>query len=163
MAIPNDGTDVWEIDPRHLKFGNKFASRSYRDLFKGTYCNQDMAIKVLKPVVKVADFGVARVKLKAQSGFMIAETRTNRCMAPEILKAVAAQKGPRSEQKNIPAYYLPSSQKNNYGPKQLRNQQNQNHETNTHNNQKPLTNRKQKDAYAYSSKLNTAKSDVISR
>ncbi|XP_039015305.1 serine/threonine-protein kinase STY46-like isoform X2 [Hibiscus syriacus] len=186
VAIPNDGTDVWEIDPRHLKFGNKIASGSYGDLFKGTYCSQEVAIKVLKPesintdlqkefaqevfimrkvrhknvvqfigastkppnlfivtefmsggsvydylhkhkgvfklptllkvaidiskgmnylhqnniihrdlkaanllmdeneVVKVADFGVARVK--AQSGVMTAETGTYRWMAPEVIE-----------------------------------------------------------------------------
>ncbi|KAB2094926.1 hypothetical protein ES319_A01G000600v1 [Gossypium barbadense] len=49
VAIPNDGSDVWEIDPRHLKFENKVASGSYGDLYKGTYCSQDVAIKVLKP------------------------------------------------------------------------------------------------------------------
>ncbi|XP_039059494.1 serine/threonine-protein kinase STY46-like isoform X1 [Hibiscus syriacus] len=49
VAIPNDGTDVWEIDPRHVKFGNKVASGSYGDLFKGTYCSQEVVIKVLKP------------------------------------------------------------------------------------------------------------------
>lgn len=32
VEIPNDGTDVWEIDPKHLKFGNKVASGSYGDL-----------------------------------------------------------------------------------------------------------------------------------
>ncbi|XWS40239.1 hypothetical protein CRYUN_Cryun18bG0123200 [Craigia yunnanensis] len=48
VAIPNDGTDVWEIDPRHLKFENKVASGSYGDLYKGTYCSQEVAIKVLK-------------------------------------------------------------------------------------------------------------------
>ncbi|KAE8698753.1 ACT-like protein tyrosine kinase family protein isoform 2 [Hibiscus syriacus] len=186
VAIPSDGTDVWEIDPRHLKFGNKIASGSYGDLFKGTYCSQEVAIKVLKPesintdlqkefalevfimrkvrhknvvqfigactkppnlfiitefmsggsvydylhkhkgvfklptllkvaidiskgmnylhqnniihrdlkaanllmdeneVVKVADFGVARVK--AQSGVMTAETGTYRWMAPEVIE-----------------------------------------------------------------------------
>lgn len=186
LEIPNDGTDVWEIDPKHLKFGNKVASGSYGDLYKGTYCSQDVAIKVLKPerinsdmqkefaqevfimrkvrhknvvqfigactkppslcivtefmsggsvydylhklkgvfklpsllkvaidvskgmnylhqnniihrdlkaanllmdeneVVKVADFGVARVK--AQSGIMTAETGTYRWMAPEVIE-----------------------------------------------------------------------------
>ncbi|TXG64950.1 hypothetical protein EZV62_011944 [Acer yangbiense] len=49
VEIPNDGTDVWEIDPKHLKFGNKVASGSYGDLYKGTYCSQEVAIKVLKP------------------------------------------------------------------------------------------------------------------
>ncbi|KAE8008835.1 hypothetical protein FH972_005308 [Carpinus fangiana] len=186
LTIPNDGTDVWEIDPKHLKFGNKIASGSYGDLYKGTYCSQEVAIKVLKPervnsdmqtefvqevfimrkvrhknvvqfigactkppslcivtefmsggsvydylhkqkgvfklpsllkvaidvskgmdylhqnniihrdlkaanllmdeneVVKVADFGVARVK--AQSGVMTAETGTYRWMAPEVIE-----------------------------------------------------------------------------
>ncbi|XP_031384033.1 serine/threonine-protein kinase STY46-like isoform X2 [Punica granatum] len=170
VSIPNDGTDVWELDPR----------------YKGTYCSQEVAIKVLKPervnselqrefaqevfimrkvrhknvvqfigactkppslcivtefmsggsvydylhkqkgvfklpsllkvaidvskgmnylhqnniihrdlkaanllmdeneVVKVADFGVARVK--AQSGVMTAETGTYRWMAPEVIE-----------------------------------------------------------------------------
>ncbi|KAH9694531.1 serine/threonine-protein kinase STY46 [Citrus sinensis] len=186
LKIPNDGTDVWEIDPKHLKFGSKVASGSYGDLYRGTYCSQDVAIKVLKPerinsdmqkefaqevfimrkvrhknvvqfigactkppslcivtefmsggsvydylhklkgvfklpsllkvaidvskgmnylhqnniihrdlkaanllmdeneVVKVADFGVARVK--AQSGVMTAETGTYRWMAPEVIE-----------------------------------------------------------------------------
>ncbi|KAJ8767007.1 hypothetical protein K2173_012516 [Erythroxylum novogranatense] len=186
VSIPNDGTDVWEIDPKCLKFENKVASGSYGDLFKGTYCSQEVAIKVLKPerinsdmqrefaqevfimrkvrhknvvqfigactkppslcivtefmsggsvydylhkhkgvfklpfllkvaidvskgmsylhqnniihrdlkaanllmdeneVVKVADFGVARVK--AQSGVMTAETGTYRWMAPEVIE-----------------------------------------------------------------------------
>ncbi|KAK3015156.1 hypothetical protein RJ639_005302 [Escallonia herrerae] len=48
LTIPNDGTDVWEIDPRQLKFENKVASGSYGDLYKGTYCSQEVAIKILK-------------------------------------------------------------------------------------------------------------------
>lgn len=186
VSIPSDGTDVWELDPRCLKFETKIASGSYGDLYKGTYCSQEVAIKVLKPervnsdmqkefaqevfilrkvrhknvvqfigactkppnlyivtefmsggsvydylhkqkgvfklptllkvaidvskgmnylhqnniihrdlkganllmdeneVVKVADFGVARVK--AQSGVMTAETGTYRWMAPEVIE-----------------------------------------------------------------------------
>ncbi|WCJ39939.1 ACT-like protein tyrosine kinase family protein [Euphorbia peplus] len=49
VAIPSDGTDVWEIDPQNLKFENKVASGSYGDLYKGSYCSQEVAIKVLKP------------------------------------------------------------------------------------------------------------------
>lgn len=49
VEIPTDGTDVWEIDLRHLKFEKKVASGSYGDLYKGTYCSQEVAIKVLKP------------------------------------------------------------------------------------------------------------------
>ncbi|XP_074275711.1 serine/threonine-protein kinase STY46-like [Silene latifolia] len=48
VEIPNDGTDVWEIDARLLKFEKKVASGSYGDLYKGSYCSQDVAIKVLK-------------------------------------------------------------------------------------------------------------------
>ncbi|KAK6946478.1 Serine-threonine/tyrosine-protein kinase, catalytic domain [Dillenia turbinata] len=48
LTIPNDGTDVWEIDVNLLKFENKVASGSYGDLYKGTYCSQEVAIKVLK-------------------------------------------------------------------------------------------------------------------
>ncbi|KAL2459932.1 ACT-like protein tyrosine kinase family protein [Abeliophyllum distichum] len=48
LRIPNDGTDVWEIDPQHLKFEHKVASGSYGDLYKGTYCSQEVAIKILK-------------------------------------------------------------------------------------------------------------------
>ncbi|KAI8533222.1 hypothetical protein RHMOL_Rhmol11G0280300 [Rhododendron molle] len=49
LTIPNDGTDVWEIDPQLIKFQTKVASGSYGDLYKGTYCSQEVAIKVLKP------------------------------------------------------------------------------------------------------------------
>ncbi|KAI4367376.1 hypothetical protein MLD38_023119 [Melastoma candidum] len=49
VTIPSDGADVWELDPKCLKFESKVASGSYGDLYKGTYCGQDVAIKVLKP------------------------------------------------------------------------------------------------------------------
>nr|XP_009611847.1 serine/threonine-protein kinase STY46 [Nicotiana tomentosiformis]XP_016472441.1 PREDICTED: serine/threonine-protein kinase STY46-like [Nicotiana tabacum] len=49
VKIPNDGSDDWEIDIRLLKFENKVASGSFGDLYKGTYCSQEVAIKVLKP------------------------------------------------------------------------------------------------------------------
>ncbi|CAK9142793.1 unnamed protein product [Ilex paraguariensis] len=49
VKIPTDGIDVWEINASLLKFHNKVASGSFGDLFKGTYCSQEVAIKVLKP------------------------------------------------------------------------------------------------------------------
>ncbi|XP_062190162.1 serine/threonine-protein kinase STY46-like isoform X2 [Phragmites australis] len=49
VQIPADATDVWEVDPRLLKFEQKLASGSFGDLYHGTYCSQDVAIKVLKP------------------------------------------------------------------------------------------------------------------
>lgn len=49
LTIPHDGTDVWEIDPQLIKFETKVASGSYGDLYKGTYCSQEVAIKILKP------------------------------------------------------------------------------------------------------------------
>ncbi|PWA94530.1 ACT domain-containing protein [Artemisia annua] len=48
LAIPNDGTDVWEIDSRFLILDHKVASGSYGDLYKGTYHGQEVAIKILK-------------------------------------------------------------------------------------------------------------------
>ncbi|KAF8700772.1 hypothetical protein HU200_034128 [Digitaria exilis] len=49
VQIPADAVDVWEVDPRLLKFEQKLASGSFGDLYHGTYCSQDVAIKVLKP------------------------------------------------------------------------------------------------------------------
>ncbi|XP_009623495.1 serine/threonine-protein kinase STY17-like isoform X2 [Nicotiana tomentosiformis] len=49
VKIPTDGTDDWEIDIRLLKFENRVASGSFGVLYKGTYCSQEVAIKVLKP------------------------------------------------------------------------------------------------------------------
>ncbi|KAM0826269.1 hypothetical protein ACQ4PT_068994 [Festuca glaucescens] len=49
VKIPTDGGDVWEIDLKLLKFGNKVASGSNGDLYRGSYCSQDVAIKVVRP------------------------------------------------------------------------------------------------------------------
>ncbi|KZV39347.1 hypothetical protein F511_17539 [Dorcoceras hygrometricum] len=48
LEIPTDGIDVWEMDPNLLKFEYKVASGSYGDLYKGIYCSQEVAIKILK-------------------------------------------------------------------------------------------------------------------
>ncbi|KAI3902623.1 hypothetical protein MKW98_012475 [Papaver atlanticum] len=48
VKIPCDGTDVWEINARLLTFENKVGSGSFGDLYKGIYCTQEVAIKVLK-------------------------------------------------------------------------------------------------------------------
>lgn len=49
IRIPNDGQDDWEIDSTQLVLHQKVASGSFGDLFRGTYCGQDVAIKILKP------------------------------------------------------------------------------------------------------------------
>ncbi|CAL0331946.1 unnamed protein product [Lupinus luteus] len=49
IQIPSDGADVWEIDTNHLIYANRVGSGSFGDLYRGTYCSQDVAIKVLKP------------------------------------------------------------------------------------------------------------------
>ncbi|XP_041018900.1 serine/threonine-protein kinase STY17-like isoform X2 [Juglans microcarpa x Juglans regia] len=159
VNMSTDGINGWEIDTRQLKYEKKIASVSFCDLYKGTFCNQDVAIKVLRAehkdinimreftqevhimrnirhnnviqfigaclrtpnpclvmaigasegmkflhqnniihrdlkaanllmdgngVVKVSDFGVAR--MQAQSGVMTAETGTYRWMAPELIE-----------------------------------------------------------------------------
>nr|CAB3454279.1 unnamed protein product [Digitaria exilis] len=126
VQIPADAVDVWEVDPRLLKFEQKLASGSFGDLMlifsliyfvtfsnvfnplfpqKGSsqecrpiywcvhetsyfvYSYRDLKTANLlmdDQVVKVADFGVARVK--DQSGVMTAETGTYRWMAPEVIE-----------------------------------------------------------------------------
>ncbi|KAG6552390.1 hypothetical protein Mapa_006244 [Marchantia paleacea] len=44
-----DSTNDWEIDNNQLKLTHKVASGAFGDLFRGTYCGQDVAIKILKP------------------------------------------------------------------------------------------------------------------
>ncbi|KAI3507107.1 hypothetical protein L1887_21874 [Cichorium endivia] len=48
MPVDVDGTDVWEIDIKLLKFEYRICGGSYGDLYKGTFCTQDVAIKALK-------------------------------------------------------------------------------------------------------------------
>ncbi|KAF5455708.1 hypothetical protein F2P56_025256 [Juglans regia] len=48
VNMSTDGINDWEIDTRQLKYEKKIASVSFCDLYKGTFCNQDVAIKVLR-------------------------------------------------------------------------------------------------------------------
>ncbi|TYK31456.1 serine/threonine-protein kinase STY46-like isoform X1 [Cucumis melo var. makuwa] len=48
VNIPRDEVDAWEIDASLLVFEKKIASGSLSDLYKGTFCGQDVAIKLLK-------------------------------------------------------------------------------------------------------------------
>ncbi|KAF7140889.1 hypothetical protein RHSIM_Rhsim06G0011000 [Rhododendron simsii] len=47
VKIPSDDVDVWELDPMLLKFDHIIATGSCKELYKGTYGSQDVAIKVL--------------------------------------------------------------------------------------------------------------------
>ncbi|KAH7429681.1 hypothetical protein KP509_09G061300 [Ceratopteris richardii] len=49
LKIPSDSINDWEIDYNQLKLNKQVASGSFGDLYKGTYCGQDVAIKVLRP------------------------------------------------------------------------------------------------------------------
>lgn len=42
--------DDWELDPSDVTFLDRIASGAFGDLFRGNYCGQDVAIKVLKNV-----------------------------------------------------------------------------------------------------------------
>lgn len=46
QAAPDD----WELDPTEIKFHEKIASGAFGDLYKGVYCGQDVAIKILRNV-----------------------------------------------------------------------------------------------------------------
>jgi hypothetical protein len=42
--------DDWELDPADITFQDKIASGAFGDLYKGIYCGQDVAIKILRNV-----------------------------------------------------------------------------------------------------------------
>ncbi|KAK9820247.1 hypothetical protein WJX72_007981 [[Myrmecia] bisecta] len=42
--------DDWELDPEDIVFQDKIASGAFGDLYKGVYCGQDVAIKILRNV-----------------------------------------------------------------------------------------------------------------
>ncbi|XP_039049150.1 serine/threonine-protein kinase STY46-like [Hibiscus syriacus] len=48
VNIHDSGNDVWEIDTSLLKYESKLTSSSYGDMYKGTFCSQVVAIKVLR-------------------------------------------------------------------------------------------------------------------
>ena len=43
-------TDDWELDPAEIHFNEKIASGAFGDLYKGVYCGQEVAIKILRNV-----------------------------------------------------------------------------------------------------------------
>nr|CAD1844780.1 unnamed protein product [Ananas comosus var. bracteatus] len=88
VQIPVDGADVWEIDVRLLKFESKLAYGSYGNLYRGTYCSQDVAIKVLKPELVSID----RLREFAQEVYIMRKVRHKNvvqfigaCTRPPIL------------------------------------------------------------------------------
>ncbi|GAA0172077.1 non-receptor serine/threonine protein kinase [Lithospermum erythrorhizon] len=95
VKIPTDENDVWEIDFRLLKFGKKVASGSYGHLYKGIYCSQEVAIKVLKPERVNAEmlreftheiFIMRRIRHKNVVQFMGACTKpSNLCIVTEFM------------------------------------------------------------------------------
>jgi hypothetical protein len=46
QAAPDD----WELDPADIVFAHKIAAGAFGDLYKGSYCGQDVAIKILRNV-----------------------------------------------------------------------------------------------------------------
>ncbi len=42
--------DDWEIDITQLQIEAKIASGAFSNLYKGTYCGQEVAVKILKDV-----------------------------------------------------------------------------------------------------------------
>ena len=48
MAGEASSSDDWELDPADLQFHEKINSGAFGDLYRGTYCGQDVAIKILR-------------------------------------------------------------------------------------------------------------------
>ncbi|XP_057449224.1 serine/threonine-protein kinase STY17 isoform X2 [Lotus japonicus] len=95
IQIPCDGADVWEIDANQLKYETKVGSGSFGDLYRGTYCSQDVAIKVLKPERISTDmlkefaqevYIMRKIRHKNVVQFIGACTRTpNLCIVTEFM------------------------------------------------------------------------------
>lgn len=50
QASASTSDNDWELDPHEIVFHEKIASGAFGDLFRGTYCGQDVAIKILRNV-----------------------------------------------------------------------------------------------------------------
>lgn len=50
QAPEQPGSDDWELDPAEIVFHEKIASGAFGDLYRGSYCGQDVAIKILRAV-----------------------------------------------------------------------------------------------------------------
>jgi len=48
--LNNETHNDWELDPKQLHFQGKLASGAFGDLYKGVYCGQDVAVKILKDI-----------------------------------------------------------------------------------------------------------------
>ncbi|CAM8997671.1 unnamed protein product [Rhodiola kirilowii] len=96
VKIPSDGLDVWEINIKKLKFETKIASGSFGRLYKGTYWNQEVAIKVLRQESVDANmqkefaqevFIMRKVRHQNIVHFIGASTKPpNLCIVTEFLK-----------------------------------------------------------------------------
>ena len=47
---PSPPVDDWELEPSEIAFQEKIASGAFGDLYKGAYCGQDVAIKIVRNV-----------------------------------------------------------------------------------------------------------------
>ena len=50
MAGEASASDDWELDPADLEFHEKINSGAFGDLYRGSFCGQDVAIKILRNV-----------------------------------------------------------------------------------------------------------------
>lgn len=50
LQRPSPPVDDWELEPSEIAFQEKIASGAFGDLYKGAYCGQDVAIKIVRNV-----------------------------------------------------------------------------------------------------------------
>ncbi|EFN58114.1 hypothetical protein CHLNCDRAFT_142454 [Chlorella variabilis] len=53
QASTSASDNDWELDPNEIIFHEKIASGAFGDLFRGSYCGQDVAIKILRNEVAI--------------------------------------------------------------------------------------------------------------
>ena len=77
--------DDWELDPAEIAFHDKIASGAFGDLYRGVYCGQDVAIKILRNVQtntqQFAEFQQVRPRLQQLTGFTACQGRPCFCKA----------------------------------------------------------------------------------